>query len=125
MQIFSVKTITIVINNFTLTGTMKMSPTLPLHSLLKGWYPANNEPMLGQCWPAVSDVGPALTQHWYNVSPVSHTVDYFIVCIWYSLYFFFEVFPYFVNYLVVWYHILPDHFVYLLKHYDILSCMTV
>ena len=26
------------------------------------------EPMLGQCWPAVYDVGPTLTQHWSNVS---------------------------------------------------------
>ena len=26
------------------------------------------EPMLGQCCPAVYDVGTALTQHWFNVS---------------------------------------------------------
>ena len=28
------------------------------------------DPMLFECWPAVSDVGPALKQHWVNVSCV-------------------------------------------------------
>ena len=26
------------------------------------------DPMLFECWPTVSDVGPALKQHWVNVS---------------------------------------------------------
>ena len=26
------------------------------------------DPMLGECWSAVSDVGPTFTQHWVNVS---------------------------------------------------------
>ena len=33
--------------------------------------PANTrdiQPMLGQCWAAVADGGPTLTQHWFNVS---------------------------------------------------------
>ena len=39
-----------------------------LHGLLTITEKTYIDPMLGYCWPAVSDVGPTLTQHWVNVS---------------------------------------------------------
>ena len=35
------------------------------------------EPMLGQCWTDVVDGGPALTQHWFNVSCLLGISGYF------------------------------------------------
>ena len=45
-----------------------------LHSLVQQYQPDSYcirhyyDPMLFECWPAVSDIGPSLKQHWVNVS---------------------------------------------------------
>ena len=53
-------------------NVVPLSGTVTQHGTSTGWAPAQQtrhvEPMLVQCWLTVYDVGPALNQHWFNVS---------------------------------------------------------